>query len=84
MRMSPVPQIVVPAKGKVELKPGGLHIMLFELKQKLAVGDTIPLTLTFKDGATVKADAVVRMEPGMGGGRMRGRRDGAGGPPAGQ
>src|SRR5262249_32791514 len=29
MRMMPVTQIVVPAGGRVELKPGGLHLMLF-------------------------------------------------------
>lgn len=65
MRMAPVPQIVVPAKGKVELKPGGLHLMLFDVKSKLSDGDTIPLALTFKDGATLKTQATVRAEEGQ-------------------
>ena len=41
MKMAPVKGIIVPAKGKVELKPGGLHVMLFELKKPLKEGDTI-------------------------------------------
>ena len=60
MKMSPVKSITVPAKGKVELKPGGLHIMLFELKKPLKEGDTVELTLTTDKGATVKASAAVK------------------------
>ena len=60
MKMAPVKGIVVPAKGKVELKPGGLHMMLFELKKPLKEGDTINLTLTTDTGATVQAAAAVK------------------------
>lgn len=60
MRMSPVKAITVPAKGKVELKPGGLHIMLFDLKRPLKEGETVELTLTTDKGATVKAQAPVK------------------------
>jgi copper(I)-binding protein len=51
-----VPQdsIPVPAKGEVELKPGGLHIMLVNLKQDLKVGDEIEVTLRFKSGLEMK------------------------------
>jgi copper(I)-binding protein len=45
MRMSPVSQIDVPANGKTELKPGGLHVMLFGLKGKPVEGDTFVVTL---------------------------------------
>jgi periplasmic copper chaperone A len=60
MKMAPVKSITVPAKGKVELKPGGLHIMLFELNKPLKEGDTVELTLTTDKGATVKATAPVK------------------------
>lgn len=60
MKMSPVKTITVPAKGKVELKPGGLHIMLFDLKRPLKEGETVELTLTTDKGATVKAQAPVK------------------------
>jgi len=60
MRMAPVKSITVPAKGKVELKPGGLHVMLFELKKPLKEGDSVELTFTTDKGATVKTTAAVK------------------------
>ncbi len=65
MRMSPVPRIDIPAGGKVELKPGGLHVMLFGLKGPTQAGDTINLTLTFDDGSKVAVKATVRKQEGM-------------------
>ncbi len=64
MRMSQVKEIVVPAGGRVELRPGGLHIMLFDVTRPLKAGDTIPLTLAFKDGTSVKTTAQVRAAEG--------------------
>ena len=46
MRMRPVARIELPAGKPVKLAPGGLHIMLIELKQPLKPGDKVPLTLT--------------------------------------
>lgn len=39
----------LPAGQAVELKPGGYHIMLMDLKAPLAKGAQLPLTLVFKD-----------------------------------
>ncbi|QDL53005.1 copper chaperone PCu(A)C [Rhodoferax aquaticus] len=39
----------LPAGKAVELKPGGYHIMLMDLKLPLLKDTTIPLTLVFKD-----------------------------------
>jgi copper(I)-binding protein len=39
----------LPAGTAVELKPGGMHVMLMDLKSALAKGSTVPLTLTFAD-----------------------------------
>ena len=51
MRMRKVPQITVPAKGSVELKPGSFHVMLIKLKQPLQEGDAVNVTLNFDDGS---------------------------------
>lgn len=42
----------LPAGKAVELKPGGYHLMLMDLKQQLKEGDTVPVTLVVegKDG----------------------------------
>ena len=52
MRMRQVPGVDLPAGKTVELKPGGYHVMLMDLKQQLKPGDTVPLTLVVegKDG----------------------------------
>lgn len=60
MKMSPVKQIAIPAKGKVELKPGSFHVMLFDVKKKLADGEKVQLTLTLDDGSKVTTEAQVR------------------------
>jgi periplasmic copper chaperone A len=46
MRMRPVGKIELPAGKAVKLAPGGLHVMLIELKQPLKRGEKVPLTLT--------------------------------------
>ncbi len=67
MRMRPVKRIPLPAHGKVELKPGGYHIMLIQLKKPLKPGDTVHLTLTFQDGSSKRISAPVKMiHAGMG------------------
>lgn len=40
--------ITVPAGREVEFKSGGLHIMLMGLKTSLKLGESFPVTLTFK------------------------------------
>jgi len=47
MRMQRVERIVIPAQDSVVLRPGGLHIMLYELQQPLRPGDTLQLRLRF-------------------------------------
>ena len=55
MKMAAVPSLNVPAGGAVELKPGGYHIMLMDLKQPLAKDSSVPLTLVFKDAKGVES-----------------------------
>lgn len=62
MQMAPVADgISVPANGQVELKPGGLHVMLIGLKRDLAAGETVRLNLSFERAGTISIDAPVRM-----------------------
>lgn len=43
------PQLDLPAGKPVVLRPGGLHIMLFDLKAPLKVGQAVQLTLQIKE-----------------------------------
>jgi len=45
MKMRAVDTLVLPAGKTVELKPGGYHVMLMDLKGQIKDGDTVPLTL---------------------------------------
>ena len=49
MHMHALDAIALPAGQRVELKPGGFHIMLVGLTRALSAGDTVPLTFTFED-----------------------------------
>jgi copper(I)-binding protein len=64
MKMSSIKRLGLPAGKAVDLKPGGYHVMLMDLKQPLKEGDTVPVTLTFEDKAgkkqTVEVKAPVR------------------------
>lgn len=51
MRMRAIPGLALPAGRPVELKPGGYHVMLMDLKRPLAGGETVPLTLVFENAA---------------------------------
>ena len=64
MKMRALPKLDLPAGQTVELKPGGYHVMLMDLKQPLKKGDTVPITLKIqgKDGKSqdVEVKAEVR------------------------
>lgn len=49
MKMRAVPGVDLPAGQAVELKPGGYHVMLMDLKAPLSKGGTVPITLVFRD-----------------------------------
>ena len=55
MKMRAVPALDLPAGKTVELKPGGYHVMLMDLKQPLQKDSTVPLTLIFKDAKGVQS-----------------------------
>jgi copper(I)-binding protein len=82
MKMRAVPGVELPAGKAVELKPGGYHVMLMDLKQQLKSGDTVPITLVFEDKdkkrQSVEVSAPVRPlnEPAQKGGHAGGHADG--------
>lgn len=45
MKMRPVESLDLPAGKMVKLEPGGLHVMLFDLKKPLRAGQKVPLVL---------------------------------------
>ncbi len=60
MRMRAEPAIAIPAGQSVEFRPGGHHLMLFGLDPALKPGERIPITLTFRSGATASISAQAR------------------------
>lgn len=65
-RMQKVDFIEVPAQGKVDLRPGGLHVMLIRLNTPLRVGDRFPLLLRFERAGRLTVDVVVREQAARG------------------
>ena len=59
MKMREVKSFEVPAGGTFELKPGGAHLMLLDLKRPLKKGEKVPLTLKLEKGGEVKAELTV-------------------------
>jgi copper(I)-binding protein len=72
MRMRAIPRLELPPGQAVDLKPGGYHIMLMNLKAPLKKGESVPIKLRFqgKDGKRqeVEVKAEVRdLTAGSGG-----------------
>jgi len=49
----------IPPGGVLEMKPGGVHIMLMGLGAPLKEGETVALTLTFEKAGTVDVTAKI-------------------------
>jgi copper(I)-binding protein len=58
-RMSEAGPLSVPPGGALEMKPGGTHIMLMDLKGGLKVGQQFPLTVTFEKAGKVEVPVTV-------------------------
>jgi periplasmic copper chaperone A len=61
MKMRGLPGLELPAGKTVELKPGGLHVMLMDLKTALPKDSTVPLTLLFKDAKGVESKMELKL-----------------------
>ena len=63
MRMRKVERIGVPAKGSIELKPGGLHLMFIGLKRGFKDGEEVTVTLLFSNSTKKTVTMPVRRRP---------------------
>jgi periplasmic copper chaperone A len=63
MEMRRVEAIELPAGRKVELKPGSFHVMFMGLKQALAAGTKVPVTLKFEKAGELTVDFAVSAAP---------------------
>ncbi|MBU6436138.1 MAG: copper chaperone PCu(A)C, partial [Betaproteobacteria bacterium] len=64
MRMREVEGGIALAPGAtVALQPGSLHMMFMNLKQPLALGTKVPVTLQFEKAGKVTVSFVVKAQP---------------------
>jgi hypothetical protein len=59
MRMKTAHTLEIPAMGRLEMKPGGYHIMLIGLRAPLRQGEEIEITLTFERAGQVTVQVPV-------------------------
>lgn len=64
MQMNAVDALTIKPGQAMEMKPGGLHVMIMGLKTPIKVGETIQLRLQFARAGEITVDAQVR---GVGG-----------------
>lgn len=62
MTMRQVGHIDLPAGQPIALEPGGLHVMLIDLRQPLEAGDTFELRLSFAEQDPIDVTVEIRDE----------------------
>jgi hypothetical protein len=67
MEMREVDAIELPAGKPVKLEPGGLHVMFIGLKQPLAIGTKVPVTLRLEKAGEVRVEFEVMARPAASG-----------------
>lgn len=60
MRMRRVPELEIPVNKTITFAPGGLHLMMFGMKEPLTPGQTFEIQIRFKGGQTETVVAEVR------------------------
>lgn len=66
MRMRQVRGIDIPAGGEATLRPGGLHIMFFDIDAPFEEGQRVPVTLHFERAGELRIEFVARPRPSPG------------------
>ena len=61
MKMRAIPALELPAGKAVELKPGGYHVMLMDLKAPLLKGTSVAVTLFFQDAQGVESQQQLQL-----------------------
>lgn len=59
-RMRPVEMLVVPPDSTVRLRPGGLHLMVLDVRRELRAGERVPMTVWINGGRSLTTTAAVR------------------------
>ena len=62
-RMMHLDELIIPAQGSVELKPGSYHLMMPAPDTRLSAGDSVDFILTFADGNSITVRADVQKKP---------------------
>ncbi len=65
MRMRKVEALEVPGGATTALEPGGLHIMLIDLRQPLRAGQNFSLTLQFEKAGALQVQIPIRTREEM-------------------
>ncbi len=60
--MHPAGQQVIPSTEKLHLQPGGMHLMLINLKKDITVGDSLRISLEFARFGTLTATVPVQIQ----------------------
>jgi copper(I)-binding protein len=60
--MQPAGQQVIPSTEKLQLQPGGMHLMLINLKKDITVGDSLQISLAFARVGTLTATVPVQIQ----------------------
>jgi copper(I)-binding protein len=71
MVMRPLKDIALPRGKTVQLKPGGLHVMLIDLKGQIKEGEQTPLTLTVRGADGRQQRLSVQLEAQRAGGQRQ-------------
>jgi hypothetical protein len=59
-KMAHLDKIVIPANSTIELTPGGIHVMLFDLKKSLNTDDVFDLTLACQNKGVIVIKVTVK------------------------
>jgi periplasmic copper chaperone A len=65
-RMRPAQAVEIPPGGEAKLAPGGLHLMLVQLKSPLVEGTSFPMTLVFERAGEIEVEVMVESLRGGG------------------
>jgi copper(I)-binding protein len=55
-------QLVIPPQASVQLAPGGVHIMLMQVHEKLSLNRQVIITLKFEDGHSQTIELAVKKD----------------------
>jgi len=57
--MMPKPTLIIPPRSEVKLEPGGMHVMLLQLRRKISAGDSVTMYLSLAHSGALEVRAPV-------------------------